>query len=113
MLVPFRGRCGFKVNMPKKPKKYGVKIMCSCDAKTSYLYNAYISTGVGSDGIGLTDHQQDFLLKPTQSVVRLCKPIERTNRNVTANNYFSSIETGDELKKRGLTYVGTMKKKTN
>ncbi|KAG8269014.1 hypothetical protein J6590_011639 [Homalodisca vitripennis] len=66
---------------------------------------------VGSDGIGLTDHQQDFLLKPTQSVVRLCKPIKRTNRNVTADNYFSSIETVDELNKRGLTYVGTMKKK--
>lgn len=41
MLVPFRGRCGFKVYMPKKPKKYGVKIMCLCDSKSSYLYNAY------------------------------------------------------------------------
>lgn len=28
MLVPFRDRCGFKVYMPKKPHKYGVKIQC-------------------------------------------------------------------------------------
>lgn len=24
MLVPFRGRCPFRVYMPKKPKKYGL-----------------------------------------------------------------------------------------
>lgn len=110
MLIPFRGRCSFKVYMPKKPKKYGVKVMCLCDSKTSYMYNAYIYTGAGSDGRGLTESQQNFLMKPTQCVVRLCKPIEHTNRNVTADNYFSSIETVDELNKRELTYVGTMKK---
>lgn len=37
MLVPFRGRCLFKVYMPKNPKKYGIKVMCLADAKTSYL----------------------------------------------------------------------------
>lgn len=110
MLVPFRGRCPFKVYMPKKPKKYGIKIMCLCDAKTSFLYNAYIYTGAGSDGQGLSDQEQQFLMKPTQSVVKLCKPIEKSNKNITADNYFSSIETPDELRKRGLTYVGTMRK---
>lgn len=33
-----------------------------------------------------------------------------TNRNVTADNWFSSIEIVEELRKRGLTYVGTLKK---
>lgn len=110
MLVPFRGRCSFKVYMPKKPKKYGVKVMCLTDARTSYLYNAYIYTGAGSDGQGFSDQEQQFLMKPTQCVVKLCKPIENTNKNITADNYFSSIETPDELHKRGLTYVGTMRK---
>lgn len=32
MLVPFRGRCSFKMYMPKKPSKYGIKIMCMCDS---------------------------------------------------------------------------------
>lgn len=110
MLIPFRGRCGFKVYMPKKPKKYGVKVMCVCDAKTSYLLNAYIYTGAGSDGQGLTNEEQDYLMKPTQCVVRLCKPLENTNKNITGDNYFSSIETVEQLNKRGLTYVGTMRK---
>lgn len=60
MLVPFRGRCSFKVYMPKKPKKYGVKVMCLTDARTSYLYNAYIYTGAGSDGQGLSDQERSF-----------------------------------------------------
>lgn len=50
-------------------------------------------------------------MKPTQCVVKLCKPIENINKNISADNYFSSIETPDELRKRGLTYVGTMRKK--
>lgn len=75
MLVPFRGRCSFKVYMPKKPYKYGIKIQCLCDAKTSYLYNAYIYTGKDSDGVGLS-LQELKLQKPTQTVVRFCKPIQ-------------------------------------
>lgn len=94
--------------MPKKPKKYGIKVMCLADAKTSYLCNAYIYTGKGSDGVGLTEAEKNLSI-PTQSVVRLCKVIEGTNRNVTADNWFSSVEGVDELCKRKLnTYVGTL-----
>lgn len=48
--------------------------------------------------------------KPTQSVVRLSKPISKSNRNITADNWFTSLETTDELERMGLTYVGTMRK---
>lgn len=96
MLVPFRGRCGFKVYMPKKPHKYGVKIQCFCDARTSYLYNTYIYTGKDSDGTGLSPEELK-LQKPTQTVLRLSKPIQHTNRNVTCDNYFTSIESVDVL----------------
>lgn len=109
MLVPFRGRCGFKVFMPKKPKKYGIKVMCLCDAKTSYLLNAYIYTGKGSDSVGLNEAEKNLAI-PTQSVVRLCQPIINSNKNVTADNWFSSLEVVDELLKRNLTFVGTVKK---
>lgn len=109
MLVPFRGRCPFKVFMPKKPKKYGVKIMCLTDAKTSYLYNAYIYTGKKSDGVGLSPEERKLLI-PTQSVLRLCQPVIGTNKNITGDNWFSSVEVTDQLKQRGLTYVGTLKR---
>lgn len=57
----------------------------------------------------MTETEKTFSI-PTQSVVRLCKTIERTNRNVTADNWFSSLEVVDEICKRKLTYVGTLKK---
>lgn len=37
MLVAFCGRCKFKMFMPKKPAKYGLKIMCITDATNGYL----------------------------------------------------------------------------
>lgn len=51
-----------------------------------------------------------YWLDFTQCVIRLTKPIQGTNRNVTADNWFSSIQLVDELLKRKLTYVGTVKK---
>lgn len=109
MLVPFRGRCKFKVYMPNKPAKYGLKIMCLTDGRTNYLYNAYLYGGKGTDSHTLTQNEKKLSI-PTQSVIRLTKPIEKTNRNITADNWFSSIELVMELKKRGLTYVGTVRK---
>lgn len=42
MLIPFRGRGSFKMYLLNKPAKYGLKIQCLTDAKTNYLYSAYI-----------------------------------------------------------------------
>lgn len=46
---------------------------------------------------------------PTRSVLRLVEPIANSNRNVTGDNWFASLELVGELKKLGLTYVGTMR----
>lgn len=45
MLCPFRGRCLFRVYMKSKSARYGITVLCLCDAKTYYLYNAFIYTG--------------------------------------------------------------------
>jgi hypothetical protein len=111
MLVPFRGRCRFKVYMPKKPAKYGLKVMILADAKTKthYFLNWYIYTGKKCDGQGLSV-EENKLLVPTQSVIRLTKPIANSKRNVTADNWFTSVQLVRELSNKELTYVGTMKK---
>lgn len=36
----------------------GLKIMCLADAKSSFLYKAYIYTGKNSDGMGLSAKEQ-------------------------------------------------------
>ncbi|XP_050310762.1 piggyBac transposable element-derived protein 4-like [Anthonomus grandis grandis] len=44
MLVPFRGRCGFRMYIPSKPAKYGLKVQILADSKTHYMLNAEIYT---------------------------------------------------------------------
>lgn len=109
MLVPFRGRSSFRMYMPQKPAKYRLKIQCLTDAKSHYLVNAYMYTSEGSDGQTLSDVEKLFS-KPTQSVLRLVKPIMNTGRNVTGDNWFGSIPLAEELKRKRLTYLGTLRK---
>lgn len=109
-LIPFRGRCKFKMYIPNKPAKYGIKVLCLTDAKNSYLYNAYVYAGKESDGMGLSDEEKKQLSKPSQAVVRLSKCIYNTNRNVTCDNWFTSVEIAQRLWDNGLTIVGTMRR---
>ena len=44
-LVTFRGRCSFKMYIPSKPGRYGIKIWALCDAKNAYLVNAKVYLG--------------------------------------------------------------------
>ncbi|KAJ8952621.1 hypothetical protein NQ314_007494 [Rhamnusium bicolor] len=86
MLVSFRGRCKFKMNMANKPKKIrnqnSISYRCA-----KYLYNAYIYSGKDSDERGLSSEDQKFLLlKPTQAVLRLAAPLFYRNSNIIADN---------------------------
>lgn len=90
MLVGFRGRCRFRMYMPKKLARYGLKIMALTDSRTHYLHNAFLYTGKDCYGRTLNEEEQK-LSKPTQSVIRLVKQVQGTNRNVLGDNWFSSI----------------------
>lgn len=102
-LVPFRGRCPFKQYIPSKPDRYGMKIFWICDSNNSYPLNGIPYLGRNRDGaraVGLAH----------QIVRELCVPFERTNRNITMDNYFTSYELAQELLSHGLTCVGTVRK---
>lgn len=109
MLISFRGRCKFKMYIPNKPCKYGLKLMALTDARNNYFLNGYIYTGKNSDGTTLRDIDQS-LSKPTQAVLRLSAPIQGTNRNITADNWFTSVQLVKTLKEKKLTYVGTIRR---
>ncbi|GBP61678.1 PiggyBac transposable element-derived protein 4 [Eumeta japonica] len=109
MLVGFRGRCSFEMYITKKPNKYGLKIMGLTDAKNGYLADGYLYLGKDSDSQGLPVEYQR-LNKPTQAVLRLISSIEGTHRNVTVDNWFTSVELMNILKQKQLTLVGTLKK---
>ena len=47
-LVGFRGRCPFRVYIPSKPDRYGLKIWSMCDVSSNYLYN--LQAYLGKEG---------------------------------------------------------------
>lgn len=80
--------------------------MISCDANNFYFYNDYIYAGRGTDGIGFSSE----VSCPYSGGLRLTELIQETNRNMTADNWFSSVDLLEELSTRNVTYVGTVKK---
>jgi len=101
-LIPFRGRVSFKQYLPSKPDKYGMKMWWICDSKTSYPLSGI--PYLGKDG-------QNRAENLAQTVVqKLSEPYYRSNRNITFDNYFTSLELAKSLFHNGLTMVGTMRK---
>ena len=45
ILVGYSGRCGFKMFIPSKNPKFGIKLFLICDPKTMYLLDIYVYLG--------------------------------------------------------------------
>lgn len=104
MLAAFRGRCNFRQYIPSKPNKYGIKIFALVDAKTFYTSNMEVYVGKQPEG--------QFAVENTGKAVveRLIEPIVNTGRNVTMDNWFTSLPLCQSLLEKKLTVVGTIKK---
>ncbi|XP_024220084.1 piggyBac transposable element-derived protein 4 [Halyomorpha halys] len=102
-LLGFRGKCPFKTYIPSKPDKYGLKIISACDARTFYFMG-------GIPYVGKTNQRRKEMSLPTQYVLELTKSIWGTKRNVTVDNWFCSYQLAEELGKKQLTLVGTLRK---
>lgn len=105
MLESFRGSCRFRQYMPSKPAKYGIKLFSLVDAASFYTKKLEIYVGKQPEGPFYQDTS-------TKSVVqRLIAPISGTGRNVTMDNWFTSVTLADDLlRDHNLTLVGTLRK---
>lgn len=97
-----KGRCSFKSYIPTKPGKYGIKIWCLCDATNAYFLNGQIYTGkIGEK----TETNQG------ERVVReLTEKYTGAGRNITCDNFFTSMNLAKYLLQRKTTLVGTVRK---
>lgn len=104
-LEGFRGRCSFRQYIPSKPNKYGIKIFAMADSKTFYTLNMEVYVGKQPDG------PYECSNSPTAVVQRLCQPIKGTSRNVTVDNWFTSMDLLTSLYTDfKLTLLGTVRK---
>ncbi|XP_048853943.1 piggyBac transposable element-derived protein 4-like [Brienomyrus brachyistius] len=99
-LVAFKGRCPFRQYMQSKPKKYGIKIWAACDAASAYGWNMQIYTGKVKGGISEKNQGTRVVLDMTQGL---------SGHNITCDNFFTSYNLGQELLKRNMTMVGTVR----
>ena len=79
--------------------------MSLTDTENSYLFKAYLYVGKDTDGIDFSKRETKKLSKPTQSVLRLPEPIMGSHRNITVDNWFTSIKLVENLKGKGRTLV--------
>ncbi|XP_063743292.1 piggyBac transposable element-derived protein 4-like [Eleginops maclovinus] len=100
-LVQFRGRCPFRQYMPNKPAKYGIKIWAACDAKSSYAWNMQVYTGKLPGGTSEKNQGMRVVLEMSEGL---------QGHNITCDNFFTSYRLGDELQKRKLTMLGTVRR---
>lgn len=104
-LLAFRGRCGFRQYIPSKPAKYGVKVFALVDCKNAYTLNLEVYVGKQPEGpYKLSTSAEDL-------VIRLTEIVHGTNRNITGDNWFTSLNLATRLlTEKKLTYVGTIRK---
>lgn len=102
-LLGFRGKCPFRVYIASKPDKYGLKIITMCDSRTFYMINAlpYIGKEVRNSNEPISQ----------QYVREISSSIHGTGRNLTMDNWFTSVSLADKmLDEHKLTIVGTLRK---
>lgn len=105
MLESFRGRCRFRQYIPNKPAKYGLKIIALVDSNTYYSYNLEIYAGKQPNGPYHVNNSACSVVE------RLIRPISGSGRNITCDNWFSSIPLAEDLlNNHNLTMVGILRK---
>ena len=101
-LVSFRGRCVFKQYMPMKPSKYGLKFFAMCCNDTSFVCG--MKPYLGKEG-------NEVATNLAQKVVEdLIAPLTNSGRNLTTDNFYTSLTLARDLKRKGISFVGTIRK---
>lgn len=100
-MIGMKSRVSFIQYMPKKPKKFGIKIWACCDADTSYCLKYQIYTGASDNGAehGLA----------TRVVFDLMNPYLDKGYHLYIDNFYTSLKLIQELEKRKTYTCGTVR----
>lgn len=82
-LFPSKARCRFTQYMPNKPNKFGIKFWLASDVSSKYVLNGFPYLG--------KDEQQPSSMLLSEHVLKLVEPYTGCGRNVTTDNFFTSM----------------------
>ena len=97
-IVGFRGKCKFKVFMPSKPDKYGLKLWILVCSETNYIKKFTLYLGKENE------RQTGLGVKVVKDLVG-----SYTGKNITCDNYFTCYELCEDLMQNGNTLIGTVR----
>lgn len=99
-LYPFKGRCSLVQYMPSKPSKYGLKFWILADSFSYYISNVELYTGKDdSRTTALGEHV----------VMKMATHLYGSGRNITCDNFFTSLQLSRRLETKQLSMVGTIR----
>lgn len=95
-MCPFRGRFGYKVYMPQKPNKYGIKLYMLSEAKTGYVWNVDVFHGQENTGLAI--------------VKRLLGTLAGNGHTLYTDRFYTSPTLAREMETLETGLVGTVMK---
>lgn len=102
-LFPTKVRCSFLQYMANKPDKFGIKFWLCVDVDSKYMLNAL-------PYLGKDDTRPQNQSVGENVVWRLMQPFLNKGRNVTTDNFFTSVSLAQKLLSQRTTLVGTVNK---
>lgn len=106
MLIEFHGRVAFRQYIPTKPGKFGIKVFWAVDAENCMPLKCLVYIGAET----LPAHTRAASATFGEAVVmHLMSGYLDKGRNVTTDNYFTSVPLANRLAARNTTIVGTIR----
>lgn len=100
-LFPTKDRYRFTQYMPNEPHKFGIKFWLEVDVQTKYILNGF--PYIGKDETRCSKSLGEFV------TLKLAEPYLQRGRNITTDNFFTSISLAKKLLAEKTTLVGTIR----
>lgn len=89
-LLSTKARCRFTQYLPNKPNKFGIKFWLASDVQTKYIVNGF--PYLGKDETRVTSQPLSEFV-----VLKLVEPFTMKGRNITTDNFFTSLPLASKL----------------
>ena len=103
-LVEYHGRVSFRQYIPSKPGKFGIKVFWITDVENTFPLRCIVYIGKKT-----FPNSENNTSISERVVMHLAQPFLGVGRNITTDNWFTSIPLSDQLEAAHTSLVGTIR----
>lgn len=105
-LLEFHGNVKFRMFIPSKPGKYGMKVIWLCEASSGYALSAVVYIGEAT----LTEEEKHDGVPVSEALTwKVVQPFLNQGNNITSDNWFTRPSLAQRLSEKNTSIVGTMR----